>query len=33
MSRTVKGRVSNGIGEREPGEVKAGAEDFAEHGP
>lgn len=30
---TVKGRVSRGIGEREPEKVKAGAEDSAEHGP
>jgi hypothetical protein len=29
----MKGRVIKGIGSREPGEVKAGAEDFDEHGP
>jgi len=29
----MKGRVGKGIGKREPGQVKAGAEYFAEDGP
>ncbi|RKL64573.1 hypothetical protein DXT63_00545 [Thermoanaerobacteraceae bacterium SP2] len=33
LKKTVKGRVGGGIGKREPGGVKAGAEDSAEHGP